>query len=392
MPGYDAADDKLHYDATARPSRTLDRFGRVSDAVVVGKLNGYKKGFENAVRSGNPSAALVADAGVNGRHVNNNRRERLNGEVGYCLSRARGFRSRVPGPVVPHELYHNFMHEAGSSRTTAAAAAPPKTTQRAAAACSNLHPTERPEGNAPNPAALESCAFCTPNFTSPGRSAEPRVDANAVLHFFGTKSDDLCVISDRLQTAKRSFEQEDVREPEIHHGHPAAVRGGGFGGQHTGAARALWNIGARGHRNPNIEHYSKMAEWYTKKIKPPCLGDKWGCDEKHQKVRGRELGIVAVTCAAIRFVLALDMSPTKEKYGAAPLLRAATDVAGGAPRLFITDGLKQYHTAFKKACRMARGLMCWHIRNIHIQNRVCNTNTQERLNGEFADRFIYAAA
>ena len=99
-----------------------------------------------------------------------------------------------------------------------------------------------------------------------------------------------------------------------------------------------------------------------------------------------------MTCAAIRFVLALDISPTKEKYGAAPLLRAAKDVAGGVPRLFITDGLKQYHTAFKKACRMARGLMSWHIRDIHIQNRVCNTNTQERLNGEFADRFIYAAA
>ena len=31
--------------------------------------------------------------------------------------------------------------------------------------------------------------------------------------------------------------------------------------------------------------------------------------------------------------------------------------------------------------------MCWHIRDIHIRNRVCNTNTQERLNEEFADRF-----
>ena len=31
--------------------------------------------------------------------------------------------------------------------------------------------------------------------------------------------------------------------------HPAAVRGGGVGGQHTGAARTLWNIGARGHHN-----------------------------------------------------------------------------------------------------------------------------------------------
>ena len=36
---------------------------------------------------------------------------------------------------------------------------------------------------------------------------------------------------------------------------------------------------------------------------------------------------------------------------------------------------------------MVRSLMCWHIRDIHIRNVACNTNTQERLNGEFADRF-----
>ncbi len=90
---------------------------------------------------------------------------------------------------------------------------------------------------------------------------------------------------------------------------------------------------------------------------------------------------------ATRFVLAWDVSPNKEKYDAAPLLRAAKDGAGRAPRLFVTDGLKQCHMAFKKACRTVRGLKCWHIRDIHIRNTVCNTNKQERLNREFADRF-----
>ena len=123
IPGYDMADDKLHYDATALLSRILERLGRVPDVVIADKLNGYKRGFENAVRSRNPSAVLVADVGVNGRHVNNNRRERLNGEFDDCLSRVRGFRSRVPGLVVLHILYHNFIHEAGSSRTTPAEAA-----------------------------------------------------------------------------------------------------------------------------------------------------------------------------------------------------------------------------------------------------------------------------
>ena len=95
--GHDVADDKLHYDATALLSRILDQLERVPDVVIADKLNGYKRGFENAVRSRNPSPVLVADVGVNGRHVNNNRRERLNGEFDYCLSRARGFRSRIPG-------------------------------------------------------------------------------------------------------------------------------------------------------------------------------------------------------------------------------------------------------------------------------------------------------
>ena len=80
----------------------------------------------------------------------------------------------------------------------------------------------------------------------------------------------------------------------------------------------------------NIVHYSKLVEGYTKTIKLPRLGDKWGCDEKHQKVRGRESWIVAVMRAATRFMLAWDVSPTREKYEAALLLRTAKDVAGGA--------------------------------------------------------------
>ena len=142
----------------------------------------------------------------------------------------------------------------------------------------------------------------------------------------------------------------------------------------------------------NIGHYSKMVEEYARTIKPPCLGEKWGCDEKHQKVRGRESWIVAVMCTATRFVMAWDISSTKEKYNAAPLLQAAKDMAGGAARLFITDGPKQYHIAFNKVYRPAKGPGRWHVRDIHIRNMVCNTNTQERLNGEFADRFRSARA
>ena len=124
---------------------------------------------------------------------------------------------------------------------------------------------------------------------------------------------------------------------------------------------------------------------YARTVKPPCVGDKWGCDEKYQKVRGRESYMVAVMDLATRFVLAWDVSPTKEKYDAAPLLRAARDMAGRVPRVFITDGLERYHIAFKKVFRTLKGPI-----SIHIRNLICNTNKQERLNGGFAGRFRYA--
>ena len=101
--------------------------------------------------------------------------------------------------------------------------------------------------------------------------------------------------------------------------------------------------------------------------------------------------MVAVMDLATRFVLAWDISSTtKEKYDAVPLLRAARDMAGRIPILFVTDGLDQYHIAFKKVFRTLRGLRSIHIRDIHIQNLICNTNKQERLNGGFAGRFRYA--
>ena len=138
-----------------------------------------------------------------------------------------------------------------------------------------------------------------------------------------------------------------------------------------------------------LEHYSSVVEGYARTVKPPCVGDKWGCDEKYQKVRGRESYVVAVMDLATRFVLAWDISPTKEKYDAAPLLRAARDMAGRIPRLFITDGLERYHIAFK-VFHMLKGPRSIHTRNIHIRNLICNTNKQERLNGGLADHFRYA--
>ena len=133
-----------------------------------------------------------------------------------------------------------------------------------------------------------------------------------------------------------------------------------------------------------LEHYVDRVEKYTDTLKPPCPGEQWGCDEKRYHVNGKDWWIVAVMDLSSRFILAWDVSATKQKYNAVPLLKAAKRKAGKIPRMFITDGLPQFSIAFKKVFRTLKNI---HIRDIHIRNHICNTNEHVRLNGEFADRF-----
>lgn len=108
---YEVTDNKSGYDATELLEAAIKMTGRVPDVVIADGLNGYKKGFRNAVLSKNLWAMLVADVGINGKHVNNNKRERLNGEIKECLARARGFRRFFPGLAKLTILYHNFIHK-----------------------------------------------------------------------------------------------------------------------------------------------------------------------------------------------------------------------------------------------------------------------------------------
>ena len=86
-------------------------------------------------------------------------------------------------------------------------------------------------------------------------------------------------------------------------------------------------------------HYSETAEEYVNTIKPTGIQDTWGADKKGQRVRDEKRWIVTVMCITIRFILAWDISDTKESYNATPLLRAAKDRAGKIPRPYIADGL-----------------------------------------------------
>ena len=141
--------------------------------------------------------------------------------------------------------------------------------------------------------------------------------------------------------------------PACHAG-PDGMRYGDIGRQHRDDAQAPWGRGAPEHHPrwnavPLLEHGGR----HTEALKIPCVGDKWGCDEKRQDMRGRESHVVAVMDLATRLVPAWDVSCTKE-YDAIPLLRSARDAAGRIPRAFITDGLERRHIAFERVFHTMR--------------------------------------
>ena len=120
---------------------------------------------------------------------------------------------------------------------------------------------------------------------------------------------------------------------------PDAVGGGDGGGQHTDDAQTSVGVRVRVNTITRIlEHHPGVVEEYAKTIKPPCTGDKWGCDEKMQKVRGKESYVVAVMDLATRFVLAWDISSsTKEKVQRGP------PAAGGPGHGGQDDSQAVYH-------------------------------------------------
>ena len=122
---YEVTDNKSAYDATNMLKAATKVAGKVPDVTIADKLSGYKKGFINAIQSINPAAILIADVAINGVHLNNNKRERLNGELLDCLYRARGFWLTVPGLVrmtIMYNVCHNFIHEGARGTTPAEAA------------------------------------------------------------------------------------------------------------------------------------------------------------------------------------------------------------------------------------------------------------------------------
>ena len=123
---------------------------------------------------------------------------------------------------------------------------------------------------------------------------------------------------------------------------------------------------------------------YTEKITPE-VSNTWRADELWIKVSGNMKYLFSMMDDETRFWIAQEVAETKDKHDARNLLRMSKEVCGKKPTTFITDGLKSYHTAFKKEFLSSENSDTKHVNEIMLKGAVHN-NKMERMNGEIRDR------
>lgn len=133
-----------------------------------------------------------------------------------------------------------------------------------------------------------------------------------------------------------------------------------------------------------IKKYTKLMEKYLDDI-TPRVSDTWRADEIFLKVKGNTKYLYALMDDETRFWLAQQVSENKYKDDIRKLLKDGKRISGKSPKVFITDGAKNFHQAYKKEFSSWRLPRTVHIQHIHFK-RDMNNNKMERLNGEIRDR------
>ena len=106
---HDTTHDKLNYDATELFQKSVKAAG-MPLILLSDKLRGFRAGHKNVMCAGPQLQTLhYADAGINKKHVNNNRHERRNGETAALISNRRGFNSDTPSLLILGIIFHNFL-------------------------------------------------------------------------------------------------------------------------------------------------------------------------------------------------------------------------------------------------------------------------------------------
>ena len=117
---------------------------------------------------------------------------------------------------------------------------------------------------------------------------------------------------------------------------------------------------------------------------PICsVGDRFHADELFTRIGGEMHYIFGMTDHATRFLLAWDVSETKDGYDAARLLESAGIRAGKIPQELVTDALSSYHAAYERlyAPRNPLDVQCVHVADAGLgKPDKKNNNIQERFN------------
>ncbi|KAA0010959.1 MAG: IS6 family transposase [Thermoplasmata archaeon] len=128
---------------------------------------------------------------------------------------------------------------------------------------------------------------------------------------------------------------------------------------------------------------AKIKEYVNKK--EPNVGDIWHVDEQMIKTKKDDL----VWCWNVmdrktRFLLANNITTSREIQDARELFKKAKEVANGKPRYVYTDGLQAYIRAFKKEFGDRQHSVI-HVRNVGIRKER-NNNIIERYHGTVRER------
>ncbi|MDE0090811.1 MAG: DDE-type integrase/transposase/recombinase [Thaumarchaeota archaeon] len=112
----DMSDTKLDCDATDLFRKAVGAAGKIPRVPVSDRPHGFGRGFKNVMAGGRRGRrerprppCHIRSASIRGRHVNNNRRERLNGVIKDRIKTVRGFNSENPALLGLLVTCYNFL-------------------------------------------------------------------------------------------------------------------------------------------------------------------------------------------------------------------------------------------------------------------------------------------
>jgi putative transposase len=119
-----------------------------------------------------------------------------------------------------------------------------------------------------------------------------------------------------------------------------------------------------------LARFSAIAINEAKKSKPQ-VGDKWIADETVLQVNGKNVWFWDIIESKTRFLLASHISRSRTTRDAQILMEKASEIAGKAPKIVVTDGLRAYQDATERT---------WGSDTTHIIGSPFETSDDENTN------------